>query len=220
MKCKWHVPFVLAVALLMLFASSVSAAPSASSENTVQVGQIPDTIKSTNDLIEYLHAKGIVKTMDDLKSYMINNKQVVKGINPKIIDYGYTYRLYAEINKPFRDDGLTKITHNYGTKEVKVWVVPVAIMNYNDQPQDINKDNFALVPKDIPQGKELYTLAIEPEYIMDGTTGKMLGEFKLPPKHEVHLNAVFYLFPTTSEQNVNLRILDGKDHTDVSIANP
>ncbi|USG65157.1 hypothetical protein NDK47_24040 [Brevibacillus ruminantium] len=221
MRCKWVVSYLTFLTVVMMFVGAVSAAsPVATSpvSNYQNQVQIPDNIKTLDELVKYLRSKGIIKTDNDILDYMKSNKQVILKLSPNLIDYGFTYRLYAETNTPTRSDGLVKVTHDYGVKEVKIWVVPFSITNNSDQTLEISKENFALVPKSIPEGKELEVLAIEPEYIMDSAKGNVLGNFKLPPNNEVRLNAVFYVFPTTSEQNVNLRVYDGKDHTDVGIA--
>ncbi|WPS86459.1 hypothetical protein SMD22_18375 [Brevibacillus halotolerans] len=177
--------------------------------------QIPANVKTTAELLNYLFDKGGFKNIKDVRDYMETNKSNILKMDKNIIDYGYTFRLYAEINKPAKNNGPIKLTHDYGNKELKAWVVPVAIMNYNEQPQQISKENFAIVPKNA--FNELTGLSLDPEYIMDGTTGKVLGSFSLPSAHEVHLNVVFYVSPATIENKVSLRVYDGKDHTDVNI---
>ncbi|MGD8188576.1 hypothetical protein ACQCN2_01115 [Brevibacillus ginsengisoli] len=216
MKIKWIVSIIAIVTMIMMSLGIVSAeTPNPVKQNQVQ---IPDSIKTLDELVKYLKSRGIIKTDNDILNYMKNNKSVILKVSPNLIDYGFTFRLYVETNTPTRDDGLTKITHDYGIKEAKIWVVPVVISNNSNQTIEISKENFALVPKNIPVGSELNVLAIEPEYIMDASNGNTLGKFDFPSKREVHLNAVFYVYPTTAEKNVNLRICDGKDHTDVNIA--
>lgn len=224
MKGKWRVPIILALSIMMLFASSANAASVSTNPAQASQTEIPEGVKNLSDLLDYLREKGTVKNFEDMKTYMLNNKQVIFKLSPNLIDYGFTTRLYLETNTPSRDDGVIKITHDYGTKEARLWVVPFIISNNTDKPLEISKENFALVPKNIPAGYELSVLAIDPEYIMDGSKGvserKILGKFELPPQTEVHLNAVFHVFTMTSEQSVNLRVFDGKDHADVNIAKP
>ncbi|WP_419877666.1 hypothetical protein [Brevibacillus centrosporus] len=215
---------ILNAVVLMLCFTIFASPTSANTDNPAQTttAQIPDSIKTIAELGDYIQSNGIVKTYSDYRDFMEKNKPFVQKLSPNLIDYGFTFRLYAETNTPMRDDGLIKITHDYGVKEAKLWVVPFIISNNSDEKVEISKENFALVPRYIPDDNGLYPLAIGPEYIMDGSKEvgyrKILGTFEIPPKNEVHLNAVFYVFPTTSEQSVNLRVYDGKDHTDINIA--
>ncbi|WP_103110751.1 hypothetical protein [Brevibacillus reuszeri] len=213
----WALAIVTCIVLSPFTANANSIAPTQSTANV----QIPDNIKSISELGDYLYQKGIVTNFDEFKTFLENNKATIRRINPKTIDYGFTYRLYTETNTPFRDDGLIRITHEYGIKEANLWVIPIIISNNSKEKIEISKENFALVPRYIPAGSELNVLALEPEYIMDGSAEvqyrKILGKFELPPNREVHLNAVFYVSPITTDQNVNLRIYDGNDHTDVNI---
>ncbi|WNF07274.1 hypothetical protein [Brevibacillus borstelensis] len=219
MRSKWHVSITLAVAIMMLFVSSVTAAPASTNVAQSSQDEIPDGVKSLSDLLDHLQSKGTVKNFDDLRNYMINNKQVIFKLSPNVVDYGFTSRLYVETD-PLRDDGRIKLTHNHGVKEVQVWVVPFSITNTSKQTVEISNESLALVPQNIPAGKELEVLAIDPEYLMDSKKGNILGNFELPPDTEVRLNAVFYVFPMTSDKSVNLRVFDGKDHADVNIAKP
>ncbi|NRS20584.1 hypothetical protein HP398_29635 [Brevibacillus sp. HB1.4B] len=214
--------FKLLVSIIMMIAFTMTSAGVVSAETSSLISkeqiQIPDSVKNLEDLVEFLQSKGVVNSSNDLLNYMKNNKQIILKLNPSIIDYAFTYRLYAETNTPIRDDGSIKITHKTEAKGLQVWVVPFTLTNVSSETPEVNKDNFALVPKNIIEGNELDILAIKPEYIMDAANGNILGNFEFPTNSEVHLNAVFYVHPTTSEQNVNMRIYDGKDHADISIS--
>ncbi|MGG3012302.1 hypothetical protein ABEO98_22810 [Brevibacillus parabrevis] len=216
MRIKWIVSIVTVVTTIFMSLGIVSAeATTVAQQNQVQV---PDSVKTLDDLVEYLQSQGVLKTDSDILNYMKNNKGTILKVSPNLIDYGFTTRFYTETNTPTRDDGRITITHDFGNKDVQVWTVPFSVTNNSDQTVEFSKDNLALVPKYIPEGKELYVLAIEPEYIMDATSGKILGNFEFPPNREVHLNAVFYVFPLTDMQSVNLRVYDSKDHADIGIS--
>jgi len=219
MKCKWLVSAMTAIIVAVTSVGVVSAAvPAVSSPVPENQMQIPAHVKTLDGLVEYLQSSGRIKTDSDILNYMKSNKQIILKLSPNLIDYGFTYRLYAETNTPIRKDGRIKVTHDYGLKEVQVWVVPFTVTNNSDQTVKVGKESFALVPKIIPEGNELTVLAIEPEYIMDAANGNVLGSFEFPPHREVRLNAVFYVHPSTSEQSVNLRVYDGKDHVDIGIS--
>lgn len=179
---------------------------------------IPDSVKNLDDLYDYLKSKGAIKTADDFMVYMKNNKQVILKLSPGLIDYGFTYRQYAETFKPVQNDGIIKVTNNHGFKEVQLWSVTLFINNTSKETLEISKDNFALVPKIIPEGQALNVLAIGPESIMDVSNNGVLGVVKIPAEKEIKLNVIFTVFPLTSENAVKLRIYDGKDHMDINIA--
>lgn len=212
-KILFTVAMTICIAISTLPIRAQALDPASASTNV----QIPDSIKTISELGEYLQSHGIVKTFADYKAFMEKNKPLIQKLNPNLIDYGFTTNLYSEINTPVKINSTIKVTYDYGSKELKPWVVPVIIINNSDQPQEIGKDNFTLVPKVIPTGSELMVLALDPEYIMDAATGNIHGDFMLPPKNEVHLNVVFYVSLVTHESNVNLRVYDGKDHTDVNV---
>lgn len=207
--------FLLGLVLVLSMNANVSYATETVTNSNVQ---IPDSVKTPADLIAYLLGKGILKDMNDIRVYMETNKSNILKLDPKLVDYGYTTRMYAEINAPVKINETISVTHDFGRKELAPWLVTVVVFNNDTQPQKIGVDSFALVPKDLPDDKALYTLSLEPEYILDDSTGKILGDFMLPPGNEVHLNVMFYVSTLTSENNVSLRMYDGKDHTDVHIA--
>ncbi|MCR8961668.1 hypothetical protein O0550_00390 [Brevibacillus halotolerans] len=214
----------LLVALIfsVLTASSGVYAANVPSPNTVNKAtkienKLPANIKSTAELTQYLQSKGIVKTIDDLRNYMKNNKAVFMKINPKLIDYGFTFRMYAEINDTVRNDGSIKVNNEYGSKNMKAWVVPVVVVNLDKQTQEISRESFSLVPNVLLPGKELNVLVLEPECIIDTSSGNIINNKKIKSGEEVHVDVLFHVSIITSMEDVKLRMYDGKDHTDIKI---
>lgn len=203
---------LIALIFSVSFGTNTLAATTPVASNTQT---IPPNVKTLDDLLNHLISNGVIKNMEDARNYMENNKQVILNIKPNIIDFGYTVRLYEEINSAARKDGLIKLV--YGNKEVQQWTIPVVVMNHDSQPQEISKENFALVPNLLPKDNELYVLALDAEYITDDSSGKILDKVTIQPDKEVYLNVTFYVSPMTFIQNVKLRMYDGKDHTDIKI---
>lgn len=197
---------VLMAVMILCFGSGAYAATDV---------QIPSNIKTIAELTEYLTSKGIVKTYDDLRNYLESNKATIQKISPDVIDYGFTVRFYTEINKPTVDNGL-----KYNAiidKKAQEWVVYVSVLNVGDDPQEISRENFALVPHLLETNNELYVLSLGADYIVEAETGNIIKNAVLQKGEEKYFGVVFHPDVMSWKENVKLRLYDGKDHVDINI---
>ena len=180
--------------------------------------QIPTNVLTPADFVKYLFDKGLVKDISDLKKYMAANKSNVLKMDPKLIDYGYSANFYAEINISSVSNVVQQ--NALSPKSYYEWIVPVVVYNTSDQPQEISKESFNLVPHVLAEGHELTPLALNAQYIKDRGTGTVIGNVIVKPDAEQYINVVFNIYTQTTMDNVKLRLYDGKDHTDMNITKP
>ncbi|WP_289142459.1 hypothetical protein [uncultured Brevibacillus sp.] len=211
---KTKLIFFLA-ALVFFVSNGVNVSLAATSPTTNYNVQIPANVKTPADFIKYLFDKGLVKDIKDLKNYMEINKGNILKLNPKLIDYGYSTNFYAEMNLPSINNGVQ--LNGFNKKTYIEWIVPVVVYNTSEQPQEISKESFNLVPHVLAAGHELHVLALNAEYIKDRSTGAIIGNVNVAPNTEQYINVVFHIYTPTFMEYVKLRLYDGKDHTDVKI---
>jgi|GEM_PF-3677986 len=208
----------LFVSLMITFFVVVPAHANTNGQLSPQIKEeITKNVKSLNQLLDYLHGKGIFKTMDDLRAVMEQNKPLFKKYKPQMVDYGFTTRMYAEIFREIDDYGIEFVGSEHGKKELQRWGIPITISNTSNEPIQVSKETFLLVPRYIPQGQELYTIGIAAEAIADPQTLNYLDEVTVEAQKERNLRIYFYAPIITQVDFVNLRVYDGKDHVDINI---
>lgn len=210
---------VVAMLLMTLFFSSAAYA---ATTTPVQLSpeiqaDIVKNVKDYNKLAEYLINKGLVKTFDDFRNILENNKPLLKQIKPTLIDYGFTTRQYAEVYRNIDEYDIEMVPADHGQKEVKPWGVYVTINNTSNEPIKVSKETFMLVPRVISEGQELYVLGVNAEGLVDPTNLAYLNEITIEPGKERTLRVDFYVPVVTMAENVNLRVYDGKDHVDLNL---
>ncbi|MFC8686312.1 hypothetical protein [Brevibacillus porteri] len=176
-------------------------------------------VKNLNQLVDYADRKGYAKisNMQDFRYFFEYNKPLIMEYKPSAIDYGFTISQFAEVNRDIEDYGNVELRAAHGRKEMQFWGVPVIISNISDNPVNISKENFMLVPRKIPEGQELYTIGIDADAFSVPGSSVYLPELKLDPYKEVSLIVYFYTPVTSQAENMSLRIYDGKDHVDIHI---
>lgn len=203
----------LVLTVMLTFGTCVMAAPA-------PITSVPANIKTIDQLTDYLMKKGVVKTYDDFRNFMENNKLLIKKISPKVIDYGFTTRFYMEMNTPLIEKQTTINPLVAPFPDDQEWVTHVSIMSNDDIPQEISKESFSIVPALLEKGKEITVLALSPQYIVDSTTGNEVDKVMIKKGEEKYIGVVFRVNIMTTSDNVKLRLYDGKDHTDIKISNP
>lgn len=203
---------IIMIALMMtIFFSSAAITVYANS-----IYKAPENIDTQEKFMEF---RKKFKFNGDYKKttefYKVNQK-VIQKLYPGLVDIGYT--MYLEINTGL---AFKSTEHNINGQKFKFISVPIRFNTYSKDNiplgMELNTLNFALIPKNSKIKEPIGTLQFSDSF----------SYVDIPGNHQsiwvdnyqayfVYIN--FFVPANQNENNLNIRITDGKSYVDLDVS--
>lgn len=175
----------------------------------------PDTIKTQEQFWEFSNQFNFNGDPIQLNLFLKANQALLQSLYDGFVDVGYTMSLAIqteEVRQGAKIEG----------KKLKQIFIPIRIKTYSKGNVPFGKEisirDFALVPKNLEPGKEMFAIHTFPDTFNFLDEPAPFYNALIDNWKEYYIFIGFTLPVDLDEKNMNLRIYDGNDFIDLNIS--